>query len=144
MNRVIPCNVFLKQLRITDTDECKFCQAKDSVPHFLSTCEIVKPFWESLGSWFNRADDLYLDQLTTKEIIFGLPKDHHRSSVINPILAYSQYYIHRQKLFHGGKLDLIQWLSEFREKLRVDQWICRRAGRLKHFNKWKRILQELG
>lgn len=144
LNRVIPCRVFLKRLRISETDECNFCKAKDTVPHFLFTCEVVRPFWISLCSWFSRADDLYLDQLTTKEFVFGIPKDFHRSGVINPILAFVRYYVHRQKLFHGGSLELIQWLKEFREKLKVEQWISKKIGKMKFFNKWNRILRELG
>lgn len=143
-HRVIPCNVFLKRLRISDSDLCNYCQAKDSVPHFFFTCEVVKPFWKTVASWFSSADDLYLHHLSTKEFIFGLPKNYHRSNIINPILAYVRSYIHRQKLFHGGKLDPIQWLREFREKLKAKQWICRKLRKRKHFNKWERILHELG
>lgn len=144
LNRIIPCKVFLKRIRIADSDTCPFCRGRDSVAHFLFSCDIVRPFWQGVCSWFNRADELYLDKITPKEYVFGLPKESHRSDVINPILAHCRYFIHRQKLFHDGNLDLTQWLREFRVKLRVEQWICTKLGKMKQFCRWRRILQELG
>lgn len=144
LNRVIPCRVFMKRLRITTSDECQFCPTKDSIAHFLFTCDLVRPFWRGVCSWFYFADDLYLDQLSIKEFVFGLPKTHHRSSIINTILMNICFYIQRQKLFHNGQLDLLHWLRELRNKLRVEKWICSRTGKLGQFNKWNRILKELG
>lgn len=144
INRVLPCKVFLKRLRISETDECNFCQGRDTIAHFLFNCEIVKPFWQGVCSWFSRADNLYLDRLDVKEFVFGIPKEHHRSSVINTILAHTRYFIHRQKLFHEGKLDLLHWLGEFRDKLRVERWICWRTGKQSLFHKLNRIFKEMG
>lgn len=144
LNRVIPCGVFLKRLRIRETDECSLCQVKDSIAHFLFNCRTIRAFWQGICTWFNNADDLYLNQISAKEFIFGIPKENHRSAVINTVLAYVRYYIHRQRLFHEGRLDLLQWLREFREKLKIEQWICARSGKTKHFTKWKNILREMG
>lgn len=134
LNRVIPCEVFLKRLRIRDTDHCPLCQVqvRDSIAHFLFNCETVRVFWRALCSWFNRADNLYLDKINTKEFVFGLP--NHKSDIINTILMYTRSYIHRQKFFDNGELDLLQWLGEFREKLKVEKWISTQTGKLRRFS----------
>lgn len=77
-------------------------------------------------------------------MIFGLPKECHKSKVINFILIHVRFYIYRQKLYHEGKLDLTQWLTEFKVKLMMEQWISRRIGKPAAFQCWRAILNELG
>lgn len=144
INRIIPCRMYLKRLRIAESDLCTFCGEKDSIPHFLRTCRKVEPFWTQVCAWFEKADNLYLDQLTTQEFVFGIPKECHKSTVINAILLHIRHYIHRQKLFHEGKLEVIPWLGEFRVKLRIEKWIANRIGKPQTFDKWKTIFQNLG
>lgn len=144
INRIIPCKTYLKRLRIAESDLCPFCQERDSVAHFLRTCARVEQFWSQVCTWFSKADNLYLDRLTTQEFLFGIPKECHRSAVINAILLYVRHYIHRQKLFYEGRLELIPWLGEFRVKLRVEKWISVRSGKSQTFEKWKTIYQHLG
>lgn len=146
LHRIIPCKVFLKHLRISDTDECTFCQEqkKDTIVHFFFSCEVVQVFWQRLCAWFKTADNLYLDSLTVKEFVFGVPQTYHRSRIVNTILVYLRYYIQRQNLFHGGKLELLLWLREFRQKLWIEEWICATTAKKKAFAIWGPILKELG
>lgn len=44
-----------------------------------------------------------------------------------------EYYIFRQKLFHDAELDILQWLLEFRPKLRVEKWICKKRAKAPDF-----------
>lgn len=144
LNRIIPRQTYLKQLRIVETDACTFCGERDSIAHFLKTCRIVESFWRQVCGWFQRADDLYLDKLSTQEFLFGIPKEAHKSAIINFILLNVHFFVHRQKLFHEAQLDLTHWLNEFRTKLQTERWICARLGRKEHFKKWSKILKELG
>lgn len=47
LHRITPCRTFLKRLRITETDECPFCQdtKQDSITHFFFECGLVQDFW---------------------------------------------------------------------------------------------------
>lgn len=144
INRILPCQVFLKRIKISDTDECPFCGDRDTIAHYLAHCTVVSSFWDRICSWFRDAADLYLDQLSTKERVFGLPKECHQSRVINFILLHIRFYIYRQKLYHEGRLDLTQWLAEFKTKLKVEQWISKRMGTPASFQCWRGILNELG
>lgn len=146
LHRITPCKTFLKRLRICDTDACPFCQVsqRDSIIHFFFECGVVQVFWHSICSWFKAADNVYLSQLSAKEFVFGVPKEFHRSKIVNTILAHVRSYIHRQKLFYNGKLELLPWLKEFRQKLRIEEWICKKTNKRNTFDIWTPILQELG
>lgn len=73
LHRIIPCNVYLKQIRIKDAEWCQFCDESDTIVHFLFICAKIQPFWKAVSTWFRDTDDLYLDQLTPAEYIWGLP-----------------------------------------------------------------------
>lgn len=103
-----------------------FARTQNVITHFYFACDKVQVFWRSICAWFEAADDLYLSQLSAKEFIFGIPKDSHKSRVINNILVLIRFYIHRQKLFHSCKLELLPWLCEFRQRLKIEEWICRK------------------
>lgn len=144
INRIVPYGVHLKQLRIRETDECSICQQKDTVVHFFFRCQMVQTFWARICEWFKQAVNLYLDKLTPKEFLFGLPKACHGSRVINLILMQTRFYIFRQRLFHECDFDLTHWLREFKGKLKMEKWICTKLGKPNCFNCCRDVLRELG
>lgn len=144
LNRIIPCGVHLKQLRIQENDECRYCNGKDTTVHFFYKCHLVQAFWHGVCGWFRRGVNLYLDRLTPKEFLFGLPKSCYQSRIINTILINIRFYVFRQKLFHQSELSLTHWLREFKGKLTMEKWICTRLGKPNHFAHWRDVLMELG
>lgn len=143
LHRTIPCNVFLKQIRIKESEWCPYCDASDTIVHFLFRCDKVQPFWTAICNWFRNADNLYLHALTPQEYIWGLHSSAYRASMINAVTLSIKHYVYRQKLFHEANLDMMQWLQEFRQTLRAEQWISRKAGQGARFNKWRNILRAL-
>lgn len=127
VHRIFPCNSYLARLRVLESDWCLYCDETDSITHHLFRCAKVKPFWDSICSWFRRTVDLYLDHLTPKEYIFGLPKGSRHRNVINAILLAVKFYIFRQKRFYECRLELCHWLAEFKTKLQVEKWIRSRT-----------------
>lgn len=143
-NRIVPCGVHLKQIRIKDTDCCPFCQEKDTIIHFFFHCRVVSTFWRQICGWFANSVDLYLEKLSPKEFLFGVPDSYHKHRIINLVLIQLRFFIFRQKLFHSGKLCLIQWLQEFKLKLQVEKWVCSISGKQKSFTPLENILRALG
>lgn len=88
--------------------------------------------------------NLYLDQLTAKEVILGLHKGAHQGDVINDILLSIKFYIYRQKMFHEGEMDMLHWLSEFKTKVQTEKWIRKRIGSRPANTLYDRILKALG
>lgn len=91
LNRILPCNSYLKQIHIKDSDECSLCGQVDSIPHFLRECPTVQTFWRALC----------------------------------PLPSVTKFFVYRQRLYHGGALDLLHWLREFKQKLLTEKFICR-------------------
>lgn len=144
IHRILPCGSYLCRIRIKDSDWCEFCDETDSITHHLFSCAKVKPFWNSICGWFRRTVNLYLDELTAIEYIFGLSKGTHQRDTINAILLATKFYIHRQKLYHKGDLNICQWLLEFKTKLQAERWIRKRTGAKPFHNRFSQILEALG
>lgn len=144
INRIIPCGTFLRQLRILQNDACAFCGLQDSLAHFLYDCAQNKSFWHSVCAWFERVEDLRLKELSRKQFLLGLCHLDPKGNKINAILISVKFYIHRQRLFHQGQLDLLHWLREFRARLLVEREICKRENRQRRFNTWNHILGAMG
>lgn len=144
MNRVIPCNSYLKQLRIKASDECELCGQVDTLVHFLFECPIVQTFWTAVCAWFGRIEDLALESLSSKQFVIGAPRDVPKASAINFILMNIKFFIFRQRLFHNGNLDLLHWLREFKMKLLVERLICLSEGKMLRFRKWTSIFNAIG
>lgn len=144
INRVVPCNKFLRQIRIKTSDACELCGQEDSLLHFFLDCQTVKDCWASLCGWFNRVEDLALETLSQKQFMFGVPRSFNKERVVNFILMNTKYFIYRQRLFHGGKLKTLQWLREFKGKLLMEKHINLIEGKSRFFRKWNAILEALG
>lgn len=122
-NRIAPCGVHLKQIKIKPSDECPLCQQRDTLAHFFFHCGRVARFWREICRWFENTVDLRMDRISPKEFLFGVEKDYHKSKIINHILIYIRFYIYRQKLYHDGELSSIQWLQEYKVTLNREKWI---------------------
>lgn len=144
LNRILPCNKFLKQIRIKTSDACDLCGQVDSDVHFLFECPVVQTFWISICNWFDRVEDLSLGDLNQKQFFFGVPQTFPKAKVVNLILMTVKFFVYRQRLFHGGTLELVQWLREFKCKLLNEKYIHQSEGKLQRFRIWYRILNALG
>lgn len=144
INRVVPCNQFLKQIRIKNSDSCDLCGQVDSMLHFFFECPSVQTFWSSLCGWFNGVESLALDALSLKHFMFGVPRSFNKEKIVNFILMNTNFFVFRQRLFHEGKLELLQWLREFKVKLLMERHISFSEGRPRLFRKWVKILEAIG
>lgn len=144
LNRVLPCNQFLKQIRIKESDACDLCGESDTILHFLLECPTVRTFWNAVCAWFDRVEDLPLGVLTPKQYIFGLPRSIPKAVVANFIVISTKFFVYRQRLFHGGSLELLHWLREFKLNILSEKYIHQSEGKANRFRKWERILTALG
>lgn len=144
LHRILPCNKYLRNIRVKDTDLCESCGITDSLSHFFFYCQEVVPFWESICHWFYQQTDLPLERVTCKESMLGLPREAPQWRIINVILLNIKFYIYRQKLYHRSVLDITAFLREFRYKLKLEEHICYLEGKPSKFRHWKGIVSALG
>lgn len=141
--RIIPCNHYLKNIRIRENDLCSYCNCTDSVEHFLFECIKVQQLWSNLSSWIHRELNLEFE-VSPKQFFLGVTSPGGNAKVINSMILYFKYYVHRQKLFHNGEMSLVSFLGELKMKLRTERLTCALQNKLHLFNKWNEILGALG
>lgn len=108
MNRIISCNTYLKQIRIKHSDECDLCGQVDSLFHFFFECPEVQTVWAVICAWFDRVENLALQDLPPKQFVFGVTRDTAKETTINYILMNVKFFVFRQKLFHRGRMEFLQ------------------------------------
>lgn len=114
LHRILPCNKYLMNIRIRDTDLCEFCNVSDTLTHFFFYCQKVVTFWHSLCHWFARQVDTHLNHIQCRDFLFGVPVEDPQSRIINFILINTRFYIYQQRLYHNSALDITASLREFR------------------------------
>lgn len=144
LHRITPCRAYLRRIKVYDSDKCPFCSLPDSLLHFFYSCPDTADFWAKLSRWLHGIENVYLDRLAPRNILFGVPSDHPKGKIINTVLLLAKYFIHRQKLFHGGELCLLHWLKEFRARLLQEKWILTRLDKPEKFSPWGKYLAALG
>lgn len=144
LDRILPCNKYLKQLRIRDTDTCSYCSQIDSIPHFLFNCPGVQSFWSNICDWFEKNMDIRMKAITLRDFICGVNPNYNKHKIIGFVILLAKHFIHRQKLFHQGKLALLHFLQELKAKLQCEKFILRQTGKATKFKKWEPLLIALG
>lgn len=143
-HRVITCNKLLFRYKIRESELCSLCDQQDTLEHFFFQCPETRRFWAMVFQWVRAAANLDLSNLSIKEILVGVPANHPHSGRLNLILLTARFFIHRQRLFHGGSLGLIQWIAELRNRLLVERQVCMAEGKSHKFNCWRSILDYTG
>lgn len=67
--RIIPCKVYLAQIKITPSELCTNCNRRDDMLHFFFECPSVRPFWDSLSKWIQDNSEIpfFPTKLTEQE-----------------------------------------------------------------------------
>lgn len=143
-HRLITCNHLLFRYKIKMDDRCSFCDATDTMEHFFYQCPVSRRFWKLALEWIKNASGLDLSSLSLKEILLGVSKSFRHARRVNFLLLVSWYFIHRQRIFHKGDLNIIHWARELRKRLLTEQAICRAEGKPAKFAPWTSIMEYLG
>lgn len=140
LHRIITCNGLLHRWRIKEDPHCGYCDSEDTLEHFFYTCPISRSFRTQVEAWLRAGTNISLSNITLKEFLMGVSAEHRQASVINLVLLWARYFIHRQKLFGGGNLNLQSWVRELRLKLLMEKRICALEGRSDKFRRWRALL----
>lgn len=143
LQRIVPCNKYLANIRIKKEDTCTFCDEIDSIQHFLLDCENTRLFWSRICTWMEQNTGLLID-ISQQEYMLGVHPTSPGSRKINFIALFAKFFIHRQKLFHQGDFPLPLFLRELRTKLQIEKQISFLEGKPEKFRCWEQTLSALG
>lgn len=142
--RIIPCNRYLRQVRIKEADTCDFCEEVDSLSHFFLKCRNVKTFWEQLMEWCAEYTDISLEGLNEAELLFGVLDRRRNRKVTNWLIIFAKYYIQKRRLFAQGSIPLIAFLREARLKIHLERRACYAENKIRKFRPWQGLYEALG
>lgn len=146
MYRVIPCKVYLKQLRIQDSDLCSRCAEKEDMFHLFFECPTVKNFWDSVASWLDEKAGIkeFPEDLAEEEFLLGVVERNGDFSLLNYIILFAKFYIYKTTVFNLGDPELFPFLIELKNRLTIERLTCYSEGSFsKRFKKWETFYQDL-
>lgn len=144
--RVIPCRAYLYQIKISESDTCEKCAARDDMFHFFFECPCTKEFWDSLATWLGGKDGVreFPDDLTEEEFMLGIVSRKGDYSLINYIILCAKFYVYKMKTFQLGDPDLYQFLVELKGRMDIERLTSLSDSSFpKRFKKWIRFFQDL-
>lgn len=104
--------ILLQETHSCDSDT-RFWKAQwGNVVHLFFNCPVTKKFWEDLGTHFLQSQNI-THSFTLKDIIcyFYFPQDGALEFVLNFIIIYAKFFIHKQK-FNKSSLCFKHYILE--------------------------------
>lgn len=144
--RVIPCQVYLSQITVSDSETCNRGAERDDLFHFFFECPCVKEFWDSLATWLRGKEGVrdFPDDLLEEEFMLGIVGRSGDFSLINYIILCAKFYVYKITTFQLGDPDLYQFLVELKGRMDIERLSCLSdASFKKRFKKWMTFFQDL-
>jgi hypothetical protein len=95
-HRILACKEKLYKWKIKDSDICDRCLVHiDGLEHHLIACPRIRPFWNSLFTWW-KSVMLMLLPIDTYDILFGLANPNKDSIItqLNFTTLHGMYYVY--------------------------------------------------
>ena len=149
IHRILPCNKWLNDIKILESNICNFCDEIDTIQHFLIECKCLDQFWDSFSLWWNRMSPVTIENMIDlsefKEcVIFGFPGNEDIVTVLNLCVLLAKYCIYIQKIVKNrSNIDLYDYLVYLKSKLNTELLICTRENKLHKFEKFSFIYDQL-
>lgn len=144
--RTIPCKVYLKQIRVQESNTCSRCSERDDMFHFFFECSVVKSFWDSLATWMGGKEGIqeFPEDLTEEEFLLGIIERQGDFSLFNYILLFAKFFIYKATTFTLGDLELFPFLIELKSRLNIERLSCFSEGSFtRRFRKWDQFYHDL-
>lgn len=144
--RVIPCRVYLAQIKVQESEGCPRCADRDDMLHFFFECQVVHSFWDSLATWLGGKQGVkpFPEDLAEEELLLGVVDREGDYSLFNYILLLAKFYIYKTTIFGLGDPELFQFLIELKSRLSTERKCCYAKGSFhERFRKWDSFFNDL-
>jgi hypothetical protein len=140
--RLIPCNVYLKQIKRSDTDKCNWCKEKDDIIHYFARCKHLTPFWNSLATWCQNLMEENIN-FTAIEVLLGILDKGTKYNTINAILLLAKWRIYKDKL-NSTDTFFYTFLCELKYYINTEKLIALKNNKLTNYNSmWLKVEEQL-
>jgi hypothetical protein len=133
---LLPCNLYLKRIKRSDTDRCMDCNEIDDTAHYLFECPRVVPFWNNFMDWWNAMTNsvIYLDKRSALTGFVG-PQDIFQT--LNACLLLAKWHVYKRNL-DESEVFFHNYLCELKYNLDSEKTIAIRNNKLQRYiNRWQ-------
>jgi hypothetical protein len=139
---LIPCNLYLKKIKRSDTDKCNWCDEEDNTTHYFVTCQQLIPFWHSFTKWWQSLlqEDL---NFTVEEVLVGVLNNYTKYEPINACILLAKWHIYKNKL-NQSETFFYRFLCELKFYINIEKSIALKNNNLIKYNtKWLAVEEHL-
>jgi hypothetical protein len=135
---LLPCNLYLKRIKKSDSDKCDRCQNLDDLTHYLVECEQVNLFWKGFNRWWNNWTNDTIN-LNKQQILVGVLGNKERNKLLNACILLAKWHIYKNKL-NQSEIFLYKFLCDLKYYLVIEKTIFLRNNKLnKYTDTWQKL-----
>ena len=71
LHGIYPTNIYLKKIKISDTETCRYCDQRDTIEHFFFECKVLKSLWSKVEDEIAIANEKRI-ALNTNLVLTGI------------------------------------------------------------------------
>ena len=147
IHRIIPCNIFLFKIKVTDSPICSFCKEDlETIEHLFADCHIVKELWSNIEEWISNKFDRHIS-FDRKSILFGKFGNQNIYKCDNLIILTIKQYIYTGKYLYqmkNCKLSVETLKIVLIEKIRIQKLLLLKNCRYDEYHRfWQTFYDKL-
>jgi hypothetical protein len=139
---LLPCNLYLKRIKRSDTDKCNLCMELDDTAHYLVECNEVSLFWKGFNRWWNNwtNEDLKLNK---QLILVGALGNKQRNKLLNACILLAKWHIYKNKL-NQSETFFYKFLCDLKYYLTIEKTISLKNNRMNQYvETWHKLEESL-
>jgi hypothetical protein len=139
---LVPCNVYLKRIKRSDTDKCEKCNDLDDIAHYIAECEQVDIFWKGFNRWWNNWTEENIT-LNKQTILIGVLGNKQKNRLLNACILLAKWHIYKNKL-DQSEIFFYKFLCDLKYYLRIEKTIFLRNNKLNRYvDTWQKLEDSL-
>jgi hypothetical protein len=139
---LIPCNLYLKRIKRSDTDTCNWCQKLDDTMHYFVTCSHRTPFWNSFTTWCQNLLEEDIN-FTVIDVLVGILTKDTKYVVINACLLLAKWRIYKDKL-NNSDTFFYKFLCELKYYINIEKSVALKNNKITNYNNiWQKVEEQL-
>jgi hypothetical protein len=135
---LIPCNLYLKRIKKSDTDKCDQCGELDDILHYFWECNQNQIFWTRFKAWWQGMMEEHV-QIDKKTVLVGCTGKVENMKVLNACILIAKWHIYKNKL-NNDLIFFYKYLCELKYAIKIEKNIAMRNNQLREYNViWQKI-----
>jgi hypothetical protein len=136
--KLIPCNLYLKKIKKSDTDRCNHCNKVDDLLHYFYECVETRVFWQTFQNWWQQMSNDNV-KITLQQVIVGIIDKYDKKLTLNSCILLAKWFVYKCKLSQS-QLFFYKFLCDIKYNLIIERIIAMKYNTLIKYNqKWQMI-----